>query len=831
MHLTEEQQAVVKHDYGTARVFAVAGAGKTTAMVHRINRLVRERIFPPQKILATSFSKASVRDLENALKQWHYCSEVKTRTLHQVGNYVIKLAIKCGYMRGFDSSNFDPENAERKILNQALSEARKRRVDYKDKLKGIDQDDFLSYVSKWKGNLRYPKLEQINLPSSAYKVAKVAEAPPEFEWYLKLYKLFEEVRLKNGWITFDDMLMTGWELLVKHPDLLEKTRSNVQCAIVDEFQDVNLAQFEILDLITFEHRNYMVVGDDDQTIYEWRGADAQFLLEKFDKRYAPQTYLISDNFRCKASQLILANEVIKHNQKRYSKHLSLTQGFNGSTLVHYADSLEQIGRHVVAGVKAALDTGVKPSEIAVLVRVHAQTPFIEQFLIEEHIPYGGSGLRPFYQRPENINLLSYCRLAKINLELNSAQFITSNLIQEFKKAWDSVKVVPPVRYLSQCLKQEIYNLVISNKGCISNILLSIKSELQSETTANKIEKLAQWLVYAPKLDSAEQAIRQLDSCLEYRQYLKNNSGFAETGEGRSASIEAFITYANGKGNIFDFIQHIEQISLRRISQEQKDKNNQIVLTTIHQSKGLEWQVVFVPNCNQGTIPFGETNLKQRLEEERRLFYVALTRSKRELHLHLLNNKETSQFLREANYKKTLEDVGKLQTTLASNPLSWKAPDVLPLVQGTQAFHLERYFCNWWNINPSHKAIMAKAVQRFLIAVEQRHLLKNLKLHPSQIYVWQGIAPLENEHSSDFPGLEQFIVPIKLNSSKPTPAENLFGKLRSGVTVYHSSFGEGQVLHIEGYARYEIITVNFYSSGKKRIQITPEICALTLKSSN
>lgn len=829
MHLTEQQQEIVNHNYGPARVFAVAGAGKTTAMVHRISRLVRESIFLPQKILATSFSKASIRNIENALGQWADCSDVKTRTLHQVGNYVIKLAIKKGYIINSNNLDFELERGERNILIQVLSEARKRDLDYKNKLDEIDQEDFLSYVSKCKGNLNYANLEEAQLPSTALQVAKQAEAPPDFEWYLDLYQLFEQIRLQQGWITFNDMLMTGWELLVKHADLLSKVRSNVECAMVDEFQDVNLAQFEILDLITSGHRNYMVIGDDDQTIYEWRGANARFILKEFENRYHPKTYLISDNFRCKASQLALANEVIKHNRTRYSKHLSLTQGFDGSTVVHHDESLEQIGRNVVSGVKAALNADVQPADIAVLVRVHAQTPYIEQFLIKERIPYGGPGLVPFYQRSEIVNLLGYCRLAKIELELSSGKSLAPSSIREFEQAWNDAKTIPPIRYFSKDIKQKIHNAVVFNHFRISDILLSIKAEIQSSDSVNKLDKLAYWLVSALGGGSAEQALRQLESHLGYRQYLESRSGFAETGEGLATNVAAFLDYAHGKGNILEFLQHLEQIATDKLSQDNKEKKNEIKLVTIHQSKGLEWQVVFVPNCNQGTIPFGKKQLRERIEEERRLLYVALTRSKCELHLYLLKNKEPSQFLKEANYKQTLENVSKLQTTLTSDLNSWKANDIILLNKCIQSFYLERYIKHWWNVQPYEKEKVAKLNMQFLAAAEQRSLLSRLKLNSAQFDLWKSITPLEYDYPLNFPGIDQFLPQAKSDytSSSYQQSENLFAKLRCGSSVNHPGFGEGTVLKVAGYARYEIITVNFYRHGVKRVQITPDTCCLSI----
>lgn len=284
--LTPEQQAIVNHKEGAARVFAVAGAGKTTAMVHRIYRLVQAGIFAPNRILASSFSRGTVTSLESALSRWPVCRDVRTQTLHSLGYGVILKAWDCGYLAKAQSA-LAPDKVDGHLYNQALREARQQNLSFKDELEALDQEDFLAYVSNCKGRLHYADLSRVTFaPAGPHRqIAQPAEPPSEEElrWYLDLYRLFEDIRDRQGWISFDDMLMSGWQLLVQHPDLLSDLQDQFDCIIVDEFQDVNRAQFGILDLLSKPHRNYMVIGDDDQTIYEWRGAEVRFMLQVFDR--------------------------------------------------------------------------------------------------------------------------------------------------------------------------------------------------------------------------------------------------------------------------------------------------------------------------------------------------------------------------------------------------------------------------------------------------------------------------------------------------------------------------------------------------------------------
>lgn len=759
MCLTDEQQAIVHHDEGAARVFAVAGSGKTTAMVHRIHRLVQNGVFAPERILAASFSRGTVNDLQSALHQWDECRSVKPQTLHSLSYQVIRQAQARGYLP-IVQQPIAPTQVDQQLYRQVLREARAQNVYFKQELDDLDQEDFLSYVSSCKGKLHYADLTPIRFPIDAPHryIAQAAEPPvePSLAWYLDLYRLFEEIRHQHGWLSFDDMLMTGWELLVRYPDLLHFFQQRFDCVIVDEFQDVNRAQFAILDLLIRPHGNYMVVGDDDQTIYEWRGAEVRFILKEFD-RYRPVTYTITDNFRCQASQIALANAVICHNRNRYNKALSLTQGFDGRTQIHQAIGPEQLGQNIAKQVNGFLAAGVQPSDIAVLVRVYAQTPYIEQHLIQSTIPYWGSELVPFYRRPETLNFLAFAHLAQFEAQQALEQTATKLDVMAWEEAWNRVKLIPPLRYLSKELKEQIRNWVLHRHLPLSQVLLLIQAEVAQSRTIHKLTTLSQWLVSASQAALAQTVLKALDTSLGYCDYLRHHSGFKETGQGKAAGIDALINYAGGKGTLSEFLQHLVQ--LEQQSEHHTHNPSQCIrLTTIHQSKGLEWPIVIVPHCNQGIIPFGEKLTHEELEEERRLLYVALTRSQRELHLHFLQEQPVSQFLQEANATDILEKINRLQTCLSHDPTNWQAREAVDILQTMLTLGLERYFDRWWNVDWQRKQTIANTLQSFFAAAHHHQLLTSMKLEPAHIAIWQKIAPLqldEQNQQCDFPGLEHW----------------------------------------------------------------------------
>jgi len=370
LRLTDEQQAIVAHNQGPALVFAVAGAGKTTALVHRLERLVRERVFEPRKILATSFSRMAVDDLKRALSRWPHTQGVRVSTLHALGYRIVRKAASEGLLQLAEGKE---ENSEQALLQRALRRARELKLPWVQELENLEPEDFLSYVGACKGNLQYADLKGAGLPPEALQVASQAGAPKGLEWYLDLYRLMEQVRQEEGLLTFDDMLMTGWEVLVRHPEILQTVQKAFQAVLVDEFQDVNLAQSEMLELITRPHRNYMAVGDDDQTIYEWRGASPRFILE-FAQRYGAQKYLIRDTFRCPAPQVVLAGRVIAQNRNRKPKRMSLTKGFVGKIHLHLEPHMPAQAQSLVSDMAALLAEGRRPAEMVVLVRLYAQTP-------------------------------------------------------------------------------------------------------------------------------------------------------------------------------------------------------------------------------------------------------------------------------------------------------------------------------------------------------------------------------------------------------------------------------------------------------------------------
>lgn len=809
IHLTEEQQAVVNHNQGPALVFAVAGAGKTTAMVHRIERLVREKVFPAGGILATSFSRATVQDLRKALKQWPACHSVNTATLHAVGYRVVQKAVREGLIADLRLQEDQGNNPERLLLQRTLARARQERIDVPAH---FDETDFLSYIGLCKGNFRYPDAFPKGLPDAAQALLSPAEAPGDWPVYLELFALFEKVRQEMGLLTFDDMLLTAWELLHKFPDLLSSVQSRYQAVLVDEFQDINFVQSELLDLLVAPHRNYMAIGDDDQTIYEWRGANPRFILE-FSQRYQAQKYLLRDNFRSRASHLALANAVICHNSKREPKALQLTQGFSGMTRIHRSEDAEGLAKALVSEVLQAQARGYQLNQMAVLLRIYAQTAFIEQALHEARIPYRIDGSVPFFQRSEVQVLLAYLRLARQELKIHAGAALSPtelrNLGQDLK--W---VINRPLRYISALQSEDLLKGVASGLS-LTTALHAVAENAERVYIARNLEKLADlitWLGIQIQIDPADSVLIALEQRLDYCAWLRKSSGFPENGEAKASTVEALLDYARGKGSVAEFLNYLHELG----QESEWQSRESLVLTTIYRAKGLEWKVVFVPHCNQGFLPYGRG--ESRLEEERRLFYVAMTRPREELHLLIMNSSPVSRFLREAGYHETLEGVQAVRQALALPPQEWKTPDVLSLARHATRLHFERYLLHWWE-GPEKRELAAHRIASLFRAAGEMALLEPLALDESQLQRWQGAIslPLQPELFADL----RTYAPLRPTLSPPRSdsqaASVLTVGFQVGMRVRNPQYGEGEIIHLEPNLKHGLmLEVEFERVGRKRL---------------
>lgn len=795
--LTPEQQQVVAHNYGPALVFAVAGAGKTTAMVHRIARLVREQVFKPRRILATSFSRATVSDIRAALADQGDCGEVQVATLHSIGLQILRRAQDKGLLRSLEVVGEDGTLSEKQLLKRVLGKARQQRLELPPNL---DEQDFLSFVGVCKGNFVYPNPSKLRLPPDALKKVKLVESPEHLPYYAPLYELYEKTRQELGLITFDDMLLSAWEVLQQQPELLNEQQGHFDCIMVDEFQDVNEVQNELLDLLSAQHRNYMAIGDDDQTIYEWRGASPRFILD-FPRRYTAIKYLLRENFRSRASHLALANRIIVHNQQREPKQLLLTRGFEGHTQVRSVADERAQSRQLVIDIMAACQSGYRMDQQAVLVRLYAQTPWLEQALIEAMIPYRIVGSVPFYQRTEIRTLLAYLDLGRYERQLKSGSALTGSQLEGFHRCWLAL-ANRPVRYLSRQWMDWVFERIRAGHGLVDT-LEALATNADTAYQAKLVRVLAEqlsWLAAEGLDQSAGAVLARLNVELKYCQYLRKSSGFPETGEGRAMTVEAFLDYSQSLGTIAELESHLDMLA-----RSHREDQSGLTLTTIFRSKGLEWPVVYIPHCNQGYIPYTSSH---SLEEERRLFYVALTRPREQLYLYVLQNLPLSRFLAEASWQQTLEQVQETRRLLGNQLEHWSLEELLVLARNSRSLVLQRYLEHWWQAPLELRQRLQQKIATLVQTAKQQDLLESLHLSHQDLDLW-------NTPSIEAPAED-------LGERLQTLAENRVATPQGqdyqvGQSVWSERFGRGTVVALEPNNRQgALLEVSFEDGGTRKL---------------
>lgn len=701
--LTPTQRSVVHHDEGPAVVSAVPGAGKTTAVVHRIRGLVEERNVPPGRILACSFSRGTVADLTDGLHALGVRG-VDARTVHSLGH---ALRTASGHYAPPPDEAPAPSAAAHRLAQQALR-AHARNTDRDVEALPLSATDLVERVAAWKQQLAYADLDRAALPAPA--AAPAREATPDDEDLMALYKQFEALRHEAGWLTYADMLRDGWAALVRDDDLRARAQTAYDHVIVDEFQDVGRAQYEILDVLTAPHRNYMAVGDDDQCIYRWRGARPHFLTT-FAAAYDATAYRMTDSFRLPLPAAVLANAAIAENEQRIPKRIHVTDATTGTAEVLRGADAFAVAHRMGDAIVDLLDGGRAPADIAVLVRTYDQTPPLEQALIERDCPYRVVGHTPFYRRRPVQTLLRYLYWAVLERRRRrQGWFDTPAAARQYVDRFSYI-LNHPSRYVQ---RERIDVLGREARAERASVLSLLRRQLDA-MPADTRERAAAFLDTAEALvdrldDHAGDVVRALVAALDYASVVRERSRHAPQGDARVRTVHALARYADGFDTVSALLQGVR--SQAAAQDDSESSRAAVELRSIHRAKGAEWPVVFVPGGVEGTLPYApDERSADELEEERRLFYVALTRTRDRLYLGTRDDADTSRFLREADPDTHLSGCRRVQSALRAAPDTLSPDAVARLCQGLGRLGLDRFLTQWWNPTPDRVATLRTQLDR------------------------------------------------------------------------------------------------------------------------
>lgn len=624
MQLTPEQQQVIAHPAGChGKVLAVAGSGKTTTMAHRILHLIQQGAHPSQ-IQVLMFNRLA-RDQFVASLQRLGLGEGQQPPVNTFHSYAYRLFNTQGYRMWVG----DTEDLDHLCLRKAKTSV-ERRMRLHDDV--IDLDIARQAIDLWKGSLIPPS-------RAGFRGAR-AEA------YVALYDEYETLRQQDNAITYADFVPLAVLALEGSSHLLREKAGSVRFLIVDEYQDVNLGQQRLVELLASEGADLMVVGDDDQTIYEWRGARSDYILGEFEATFTNKphhAYRLTRSFRFGYCIAQTGYNVIQHNARRLEKHLISNKPGSASEVTLITDEEEQGGyahrRMAEEIIRLVKENRVPPSDIRVLARTYAQLASLQTELLLKRIPFKVDGRAPFLQTGESQALLNYVRVAA-GMDQAVSEAIVSHFLSignkpsRYLARRDLEAMLRDGRYqglsLSETLDAAIGDPARFARGTArANLmdLASVLDEIRGRLVAKALAgPLLAWI-------NDEVGLQR-----HYEEYY----GPGEASLIRVETVRKFIEYAHATEMRWpQFLDHVDNADT---TWGQPDAQC-LTMMTIHRAKGLEFDYVFIPDCQEGFLPVMgssedptfDTRAPDRapkaaewIENERRLFYVGATRARKEL---------------------------------------------------------------------------------------------------------------------------------------------------------------------------------------------------------
>jgi DNA helicase-2/ATP-dependent DNA helicase PcrA len=604
-HLNPRQRDAVETTEGHVLVLAGAGSGKTRVLTERIAHLIREKNVSPERILAFTFTNKAAQEMKARVAKLLGKRDLPVwlATFHSTGVKILRREAKhIGFSNNF--AIFDDDDSSRLI---------------KDCIKkrgwGLDEHPvyhFRNRISKWKNTLMPPE-EAMRNASDPFE-EKVAAVYADYGMNLRKCNAFD----------FDDLITRVVELFTAHPKVKERYARQFLYVLVDEFQDTNAIQMVMIDALASRHGNLFVVGDDDQSIYGWRGATVDNILQ-FDQVYEDTAIIkLEENYRSTSRILDAANHVIANNEGRKGKTLFSKKGEGEFPCVLFAgDEIEEAGL-VRDTITRCIREGYKRSEIAVLYRTHAQSRALENALRRGSLPYQIIGGVRFYERREIKDLLGYLKL--INNPNDDVNF--RRILNVPRRGIGAVT-------LERIEKAAGDTSLLDSLRSPETFAGLPKSQRESVT---RFSKLISSLRLKAKKETVYDLLIDLIGSIRYREYLLEDPGTAET---RLENVEELIVEAQRFTAAVEnplLSAFLEEIALLSDIDGLKSQET-VALMTLHNSKGLEYRAVMITGLEEGLLPhYSSFESQAELEEERRLFYVGMTRAKERLFLFTAANR-------------------------------------------------------------------------------------------------------------------------------------------------------------------------------------------------
>ncbi|MDF2935013.1 MAG: ATP-dependent helicase PcrA [Paenibacillaceae bacterium] len=605
--LNSPQQKAVQTVDGPLLIMAGAGSGKTRVLTHRIAYLIATNKAAPWSILAITFTNKAAREMQERVEKLVGPSarDIWVSTFHSMCVKILRRDIS---RIGF-SSNFS-------ILDSAdqLSVIRTCMKELNYDTKKFEPKAVQAAMSNAKNELITPERKEALIGD--YFDGIVA----------KVYKLYQKKLKANNSLDFDDLIMTTIQLFKEVPEVLDYYQNKFQYVHVDEYQDTNRAQYMLCKMIADKHHRICVVGDSDQSIYRWRGADITNILN-FEGDYPEAaTILLEQNYRSTSTILNAANKVIANNSGRKSKNLWSDKGEGAKIQVYQGDSEHEEGYYVVSQIKKGLTQGRKYRDYAILYRTNAQSRVIEEILIKSEVPYQIVGGIKFYDRKEIKDILAYLRLIS-----NPDDDISLRRIINVPKRGIGDTTVE--KLAEAAARQGIS--MFAMLGQLDGMELGAKAKNTLWDFYEMVANLHRMLEYLSVTELTEKTLE----LTEYKVELIRENTLESTA--RLENIDEFLSVTmefekrNEDKSLVSFLTDLALIADIDTMDRDEDAGNgdAVVLMTMHSAKGLEFPAVFIVGMEENIFPHSRVqNSNEELEEERRLAYVGITRAEQELYL-------------------------------------------------------------------------------------------------------------------------------------------------------------------------------------------------------
>ena len=604
--LNDKQREAVTSTEGPVLVLAGAGSGKTTVLVSRIAYILETKNVSLYNILAITFTNKAANEMKTRIEKMigDGAKKMWVSTFHSACVKILRSSVEClGFTKSFVIYDSDDSKT---LIKECMKE-----LNLDDKVFPVRS--IMSHISKAKDELFSPE-EYMVRNMKDYRLSKIAA----------VYSLYQQKLKKNNALDFDDIIFFTVKILKENPSVLEFYQNKFKYIMVDEYQDTSTAQYMLISLLSGGTRNICVVGDDDQSIYKFRGANIRNILD-FEKEFKDAKVIkLEQNYRSSKNILNAANAVIKNNNERKEKALWTSKDEGEPIKLYTGDDERDEAGFVANAIDDAVKNGAKYSDFAILYRTNAQSRVIEDTFIRNVIPYRIlSGLR-FYDRKEVKDIIAYLRVI-----LNPADDVSLKRI-----------INEPKRGIGKTTIEKASLLADKNLKSIFEIISEPDKYPEIIRASSKLEGFVTMINELRRIRHETDVVKLIEKTLTLSGYMTalelENTVEAET---RTENIKEFISMAaefmkNEDDTSFEaFLENVTLVSNVDFYDEDEDY---AVMMTVHSAKGLEFPTVFVVGLEEGLFPslkgMSESQDKEDLEEERRLCYVAITRAKEQLYV-------------------------------------------------------------------------------------------------------------------------------------------------------------------------------------------------------